>query len=668
MDVAEVRRELQSQAVPPECLAAFDRMIAAEPGVALPQELLFTTAQWICNAVSQRAYGEEVSDRGRVGFGLHSAALAALCAQLTALELVLARVDPATIDAAGIPHMFGQLEAATNALAVHGMVRLLLPRTQLPGMDRELQGEVLRLPVSLLVRCVGIPTLTSRELLGLAQGDVATAVAIAVSTMRSSGSSSPPPQLQLRVWQVLCHLSTPQCAAELLGQVDADGAQLNDTPIMYLLDLHVAHAHRLALCLVQFDAFEAAMACAENPRQRSAILGFCLRIVHNLVASPHLWAPGRIIARRLAVLWPKFGIRLLAPHFRRLLGSTATSRTEIARSTRELRRDLRTLGWVLHHAPELRAQAGPLCAELAMKVAHGDQHSAETLAVAVGAVANAGLLTNRNTPLFYKLNSVDAERKQSARLAFPSETGRLWVVRSAWDIVEELGYWPQEPEPESTEPALGYDYFDNGATAPVDGDDSEAASRRANLPFSWGFLDADPDDWEFNEQWQYDDYWDESEPHSTDETESWDASDLGGDWYAAQVIHDVGPLGLMNISPPEAPPAPPSEFTSSHIFSTGGLLRPPTALLCEAPDAFRCSIDGSICREPVISVATARGPAILYDRANISAWLSHSNVCPVTGDPLTLQDLHETSCMAEAITSWSVEQIVNAGEDAVRAR
>jgi len=456
----------------------------------------------------------------------------------------------------------------------------------------------------------------------LSNGDLATAVALATAAMSSPGTP-PITNLPLRIWQVLYDLAAPQRAAELAMGLDQGGAaNLNDTPIADLLNLHVAHAHRFALCLAQCRTIEAFCACAEPAAQRAAMIVAFLRAVHNVVASQHLWEAGRVLARQLAALWPRIGFRLLAPHLRRLLAAAEGFSAAAKRAAREFRRDLRTLGWLLQHCYELRQYAKPLVSEFAMRGARMN-HAPETLAVAIGIAANAGAL-EAGGPLYVALDAVDDIRKAAVCDKFPSETNRLWVIREAWQAVEDLGYWPKEAAAATEADTLTAcaDRHAQLQAAAHAAQDVAAIERLTATPANFNFLDPEcmaEDCWQ---DWADDAWYDD-----------WSTDGNDDDWWGPEYAEPSGPLGLLNVPAPPAPPASPNTAA--------------TTQLCLAPDAYRCALSGHLCSQPV------RAPSgVLYERSLITAWLSWNKVCPVSGDSLVATQLFEEVEVASSLARW----------------
>mmetsp|Transcript_69282 Transcript_69282/g.129380 ORF Transcript_69282/g.129380 Transcript_69282/m.129380 type:complete len:620 (-) Transcript_69282:51-1910(-) len=609
----DITAKLSAARLPNEQLAAWQ---ALPLNALAPYELVAATTRALSGFAAMHVSGDHAL---------------VLCTKLAAIEAVLGRTSQ-EVAAACAPLVFEQLEVATDVIASVALSRLLQPgRWQLGTPEDTVLCEALRQPLFILLRCVGPDRFTARELLGLARGDLALAVSTAVAGMTGPGV---PGVWQVRLWQVLYHLSTPASLIEQVGLGDASGrVQSSNRPMEEIAGMQVSQALRLALCLAQFDAIAAACACASDPDHRGAILVSCMRTLHNLTASPYLQDAGRVLARTLVVHWPRFGPRLLAPHLRRLLTTAEARGKASTQAERELRRDLRTLGWLLHHAPELATQAGPLCAELAMKASKGS-HSPETLAVAVGAAANAGLLKGA-CPLTTALAAVDPKRKAMVCVQFPKETNRLWVVEDAWDIVEDLGFWPKSEASAPSQPApplpLGqedralYEAFASDLLLPW------SNPHMQDGPMAYRLLDPACDTCEPYDGWDEDDGdWYEWQDFESAPGAEYELQEM--QTYQGRGIDASGPLGLLQVP---APLPPPAEAPHS----------PALSLICLAPEAIRCAIDGRICLEPV------RTPGgILYNRPSIAAWLSWSRQCPLTGQALSMADMSDDFAVASAVS------------------
>lgn len=260
---AQLPQLLQAYGAPPEEVLAWQQL---PPEAPVSTDLLLNTAYRLCSSL-RAACAPLVSELVIGGSGGADLGVGPLlsepCQTLSILDAVLARAGVETVNSCAAP-LLAQLEAVTEALAVYSASKLFLPSRYLSESDSLWREQALRMPLLILVRCVGVQAFSARELLGLGRGDLATAVAIAVAVMRAPMAAIPytgtPPvaEMQVHLWQILYQLSTPQFSAEQARYTDASNAeQLNSTPIEDLLVEHVSHAHRLTLCLIQFGALEA---------------------------------------------------------------------------------------------------------------------------------------------------------------------------------------------------------------------------------------------------------------------------------------------------------------------------------------------------------------------------------------------------------------------------
>jgi len=140
------------------------------------------------------------------------------------------------------------------------------------------------------------------------------------------------------------------------------------------------------------------------------------------------------------------------------------------------------------------------------------------------------------------------------------------------------------------------------------------------------------------EEWDDDGEWETCQVH-WDEDEECDS-----DWWGPQYTQATGPLGLLNVAPPLAP-----QLSSVGLcdFGEPAVQRSPITLICQAPELFRCAIDGRICQS-----AVRTGDGILYEKSSILSWLAWNKVCPVIGSPLTPSELYEDPTYSESISSW----------------
>eukprot|EP00434_Breviolum_minutum_P026705 symbB.v1.2.023604.t1/scaffold2171.1/size87081/2 len=487
------------------------------------------------------------------------------------------------------------------------------------ALQAPLVAETLRIPLQMLVRCTpNGPEVSASDLLELVNQDFALAIFTAVSGMRSPRASS---RLTLKLWQVLQELSSFQFFS---SEMSSYLTQTAETPLQDIVAEYPSYAHGLAFCLIQADALEACCdlaGMAEAP-VRAGIIMSCLRMLHCLSASNHLWSSGRLLARRIAILWPRFGYRILAPHLRRLATQSEAGNLLAQQSSRELRRDLRTLGWLLHHAPELASLAQPLATELTLKLLRVPNMPPETLAVAIGMAANAGALDSEGT-LVTALAAMEVTQKEAVQEKFPEETNRrLWIIEAAWPIIEELGLWPS-PEEVSTDEETTKRQKDTAAIAhltpaAVDGFSSVLPGGVDDADLTWA------QDWEPEVE--------------VDKT--------GADVAEPEIVENpgssIGPLGELNVPPP----GPKTLGRKSLFFSQ----------LTMCPKDLRCALDGRLCTEPVFAAPGGELLDVLYQRSSILSWLSHRQVCPITGVPLKAEDLLPAVDRCAALLNWAARQ------------
>jgi len=589
----------QVATLPADDLAAWDRMPRAQQA---PDALVWRTVEQTCMQASAEGAPQA-------------------CRALGVVSAVLAHGSPqATRQAADC---LSHLEQAYDVLAAHLAKELLLPREPEAGDSHQESTlkSASQLPLLLLAQCFGAERLTPHELLSLARGDMATAVAMVVMSLGECPwrVACAGPQLsgfQAHLWRMLRQLSAPHCAAELAADGEAAaGYGAKDVSMSELLDQHAAHAHRLALCLVQFDALGTIGSCADNARQRGLLINECLHVLHNLVAAPQLTASGRLVARHLAVRWPSFGMRHLAPHLRRLLG-LAGAGGGTTEAQRELRQHLRTLSWASYHCSGLRAAARPVCAELALRALRS-ACPMETLAVAVTAAANAGAL-GAGGPLESALRRAGTAVRAALAEQLRRESQGLWLAQEARAEADALDLWPVAPLQQVC--AEGVQQIVDGVRCMAALGDGHADS--GSLFFWEGPYLSSPD--EFWEGWE-----------SSDDEDGGEAQAGSGTELASP-----GPLGPLDAA--LLTPRPP-------LRPRGGAALPlPTVLLCLAPAAFRCSLDGRLCRDPV----QAQGGQQLFERASILEWLKWHRLCPISGAPLDSADLIEAVAIRTAISEW----------------
>lgn len=104
----------------------------------------------------------------------------------------------------------------------------------------------------------------------------------------------------------------------------------------------------------------------------------------------------------------------------------------------------------------------------------------------------------------------------------------------------------------------------------------------------------------------------------------------------------VRALGVVPAAPSQVSPAPAAAAVSACGPDAG------------VPAEFACGLDGNPMRDPVRRGGDAgSGPA--FDRAAIEAWLQRGTpACPITGEPLTKEDLAPCPALRARISAWRV--------------
>merc|ERR1740121_2342594 len=78
--------------------------------------------------------------------------------------------------------------------------------------------------------------------------------------------------------------------------------------------------------------------------------------------------------------------------------------------------------------------------------------------------------------------------------------------------------------------------------------------------------------------------------------------------------------------------------------SPGGL----RDVVMNAPPGLRCAIDGKLLCDPVVSPA-----GLAFERATLARWLqAHPGCCPVTGQPLAMEDCQRSAELRRRVTEW----------------
>merc|ERR1712039_836815 len=90
--------------------------------------------------------------------------------------------------------------------------------------------------------------------------------------------------------------------------------------------------------------------------------------------------------------------------------------------------------------------------------------------------------------------------------------------------------------------------------------------------------------------------------------------------------------------------------------ATSQAAKPPTSasgvglrdLVQNAPPEFRCALDGKLLCDPVISPG-----GVVFERSTLASWLQkHGCQCPVTGQPLSLEQCRRAPEIRQQVTAW----------------
>eukprot|EP00439_Symbiodinium_sp_Y106_P028383 s1238_g3.t1 len=589
-----------------------------------------------------------------------------LCRNLEALDAVLATLG--SLQAASLAEeVLPKLDSVWDVLRRHAKTSLLKPvvpenRTTTLRDERLAAGDVsrpapraatpvlceeaLRLPLQILARCseTGPEALGAQELWDLGNGDLGLVACSAVAAMRTPGLRASV-RLKRSLWRSLKELASSHYFSSSLSVSKEKSSEMD---LGDLVSEHPPFAHAMASCLIQADALEVCCDAAGSTAEaedRLMVVSACMELLHSLCTGPNSWGASKLMGRRITVLWPRFGYRVLAPQLRRLLHASESGGSA-ARAARELRRDLRTMAWLLYHAPELGPFARPLAAEVAARCAQSSA-APETLAIAVACAANAGALNvaegaHKETTLLETLGNLEQATKSAVQLCLYEESDqRLWIVREAWPVVESLGLWPASEETARREAdiaAIAKLQPDDGAgfSAILPGGVDEEMGvelAKAELPEAEAMPPVEAVA-EAEEVCVAD------APSKEEEALSQAAS--GGEAVKDSQRQSPGPppLGALGIPSPEP---------SAHIGGARGLF----SALCSAPPELRCAIDGRICTEPTLAAPGGDLLDVLYQRSSIMCWLSHRNVCPVTGVPLKVEDLIPASDRSLTLLHWA---------------
>lgn len=98
--------------------------------------------------------------------------------------------------------------------------------------------------------------------------------------------------------------------------------------------------------------------------------------------------------------------------------------------------------------------------------------------------------------------------------------------------------------------------------------------------------------------------------------------------------------------------AAPPKASAGHATKGGGSGGGLRDLVQGAPDEFRCALDRKLLCDPV---ASPQG--VVFERAVLARWLQkHGAVCPITGQPLQLEDCTRRPDIRRSVTEWVRQQ------------
>jgi len=545
-------------------------------------------------------------------------------------------LEPAAIDRlqrSVLDHTLRRFDAAGDALATKATQLLLCPSHETAKVT-----EPLRAVLALLLRCSGSERITGRDLLELVRGDVALAVAVIAEAL---GSPKPAglPLWSVRLVQLLHQLSSPDSFVWLLQRAEP-GKDFNATSIAEMQDRQFNHSFAVALSVVQFNTLDHCVSAAEEPTQRQSILVATLRAVHSLVAGQSLKRPGWLLSRWVALDFARLGYRFLAPLVRKLVDGSQNPEP-----ARLLRHTCLTLSWLLFHAESdgvsfLSVSLRPLATEWAMR-AFTARLPPETLAALLTLAVNCGAV-DRGGPLRALVEPAVSQLKGSVEDYARRCGGAITAIGN--DGLCELGFH-----------------------IPSDIDEQN---------YELWFAPEDPDDDEL--------YWDRyfvecGAPNPWDEEDPFYGTAIGlavatlmpdgrfscrecgqpcstgvrgegyfeGLWYCERCWH------LWEQSMSNQVVLSPWEFDgvgADAVEQCGA-----AAWLLQAPDHLRCCVGGGL-----LTIAPVRVPGcaaaarpVAFGRRALERWHRRSGGrCPLTAQPLDMQNAMDSPDILELVESW----------------
>jgi len=552
------------------------------------------------------------------------------------LSLACASLDSGAVErlqASVLERVLRNLDAAGDALAAKASQTLLLP-----GLSVAQTTEPLRALMALLLRCTGAPGLPADQLLELARGDVALAVAVIAEAVRDEPVGLP--QWSAGLMQALHQLTTPDAFVALLRLTDPD-RDFGGVAMADLADRQLEHSRALALSLVQFDLLDRALLAAERKEQRQLVVAALIRALHNLTAGKRLVEPGRLLSRWVALDFSRFGFRFLTPLVRKLIADS-----HAPEAARLLRHVCRTLSWLLVHSEFdgstlLAESLRPIASEWALRGLSASPPAA--LAALLVLAGNCGGLEGR----------LLGEAEGAAH-------------RVCEDVSVELGRCPALTAlGESGLVGLG---FDVSPALREDACEENLADEGGDLspcsPALRGDFVAGPDGW-LDSRWFADGEDSEEEepgegasavvyldcPSSCRECGTCVARGVYGEgyfegmWYCLRCWNsweDAGGGAAISPWPLDCGSAVPREQRGA------------TATLLKAPGHLRCGVSGCLLVEQATQVPASGATAypVLFARQSLEKWHRRTGGrCPLTGQPLDLREALDAPHVLQEVRS-----------------
>jgi len=482
-----------------------------------------------------------------------------------------------------------------------------------------------------LFRCVGIERVGARELLELARGDVALAVAVASEAL---GAAIPAglPQWSARLAHILQQLATPDSCIYLL-QCAEPGKDFNSTPIEDIQTKQITHCHIVAISFVQFNTFDRALHAAEGPAHRHVILSELLRAAHSLAGSRGHFEPGRLISRCFAFDFMRLGFRFLAPFVRKLIDTSAG-----AEAGRLLRHTCRALSWLLVHSELdgnllLANSLKPLVSEWTLRSASRGTPAA-SLAVLFMLAGNAGALedlhsfTEAEGQVQEQLQGILRRRCAMTSVCQSSLEARGYSIPSPEELGEEP--WDEDYEAGGDDCEWWTEGWDCGTL-----EDGESPANGAVIPCHNCCVLSSLGRWgegSFDGLWYCQCCWDK--------------------WDEVLVDQDLHKLVLGLWWPAYGEEGSPD--SDALVEQTGA-----AKLLGLAPSNLRCGISGGLLVAGAVRIpgCAAAAHPVAFTRQNLERWHRRSGGrCPITLEPLDMRSVQDAPDVADSVRSWLQSQ------------